>query len=351
MPAPLHVMLLTSLGDPGLLGSYGRAFVSLGHRVDYWDFQSAFAGQARLGEVGRRLQNFVLVEPWLKRANRDFVIVVRERQPDLIGVGCTTRVSAGALAQIRASCPASKLVLFWPDPLQNLEVGTVQALPLYDLVATYAQSSIEPLTRLGAKQVAWVPFAADTELFASSPAASDGDASEFACDVGFIANYRPDRETAVVALQKAGVDIRVWGTSAWQTHAEDKGAVRRYWQKRPLFGAEFARATRAFKLALNVIDPTNYPGGNMRFFETLGCGGTLLTSECPELSPEFPEGIAAFYFRSIPHLLERVGELLAPTSPIQAIAEEGQRRALARHRYIDRGRQVLRSLNLAAADS
>jgi hypothetical protein len=342
-------MLLAGRQDAGLLGSYGRAFQRLGYRTESWDFEAAKASHARLGGVGDYLQQLVIVEPWLKRANRELVIAVGERKPGLLGVGCATRVTPGALAQIRASSPSTRLVLFWPDPLQNLEVGTVQALALYDLVATYARSSVDPLTRLGAKHVEWVPFAADTELFGSLAEEPPEDAAAYACDVGLIANFRPERERVILSLQEAGIQVRVWGTNAWQKRSSDKRAARRYWEGRPLFGPEFARATRTFKLALNIIDPTNYPGGNMRFFETLVSGGTLLTSACPELSPDFPDGVAALYYNSLPHLVERVREMLPRSPSRRAVAEEGRRRVLAGHTYLDRARQVLRALDVGPA--
>jgi hypothetical protein len=338
-------MLLTNPGDTGLLGSYGRALRTMGCEVVLWDFEAARAKQARLGRIGRFAQHFVIVEPWLRRANRDFVIAVREHRPTFVGVGGAMRVTAGALAQVRASLPSTKLVLFWPDPLQNLETGNVQALPLYDLVATYTRSSIEPLLRLGARRVEWLPFAADTELHEAGPASADA-SSQYACDVAFIGNYRPERERAVLALHREGIHVRVWGENDWVKRAEDKRAVRRYWGGRALYGADFVRASQESKLALNVIDLTNYPGANMRFFETLASGGTLLTSSCPEFAADFPEGVAAFYFDSIDGLVAKVRELLPRSDARKAVAEEGKRRVLAQHTYVDRGRQLLRLLEL-----
>lgn len=345
MFSPAKVMLLANPRDMGLLGSYGRALRRLGCEVEFWDFDAARAKQARLGRIGRFVQDLVIVEPWLKRANRDFVIAVREHRPTFVGVGATMRVTAGALAQIRASVPSTKVVLFWPDPLQNLETGNVQALPLYDLVATYTRSSIEPLLRLGARRVEWLPFAADTELHEAGPA-SAGPSPEYACEVAFVGNYRPERERAVLALHRQGIRVRVWGENDWVKRAEEKAAVRRYWAGRALYGADFVRATRQSELALNVIDLTNYPGANMRFFETLASGGTLLTSSCPEFAEDFPEGVAAFYFDSIQDLVPKVRDLLLRKDVRKAVAQEGNRRVLARHTYVDRARQLLRLLEL-----
>jgi hypothetical protein len=210
MSDPAQVMLLTAPGEPHLLGSYERAFRRLGCRVHTWDFEKAKGNQARLGKLGRRFHEFLVVEPWLRRAGRDLVVAVREARPDVICVGGASLVTGGALAQIRASCPGTKLVLFWPDPLQNIGPHTTQALPMYDLIATYAQSSVDPLLRLGAREVEWVPFGADIELFDSSEG-GHSPAEQYECDVGFIGNLRPERERAILALQNAGIRIRVWG--------------------------------------------------------------------------------------------------------------------------------------------
>ena len=346
MPEPIRVMLLTAPGEPHLLGSYERAFRRIGCRVHAWDFEKAKAQQVRLGEFGRRFHEFVTVEPWLRKASRDLVVEVRRERPDLVGVAGTAMVTAGALAQIRASVPATKLVLFWPDPLQNLGPHTVQALPMYDLIATYARSSVDPLLRLGARKVEWVPFAADLELFETARNGSSFDCSLYACDVGFIGNLRPEREAAILALQEAGIHVRVWGENPWLRRLGNKAAAKRYWEGRAIYGTEFAQATQCFRLALNVIDDTNYPAANMRFFETLASGGTLLTSSCPELEPQFPDGVAAFYFDSNEHLVALAKGLLGAGARPRQVADEGLRRVASGHTYVDRARQVLRSVEV-----
>lgn len=340
-------MLLTPVASPNLLGSYERAFRKVGCQVDTWDFEAAQVRAGRLGRFGWYFHQFIVIEAWNTRAARSLVIAVRERLPDVLCVAGSAPATAGALAQVRASVPSTRLVLFWPDPLQNLGVHTVQALPMYDVVATYARSSIGPLLQLGAKRVEWVPFAADPELFG----AADGEplpAMEYACDVGFIGNLRPEREDAVLALKAAGLDVRVWGTDDWAKRTRDRAAAKTYWQGGPLRGREFARATRSFGLALNVIDPTNYPAANMRYFETLVSGGTLFSSACPEFASEFPEGAAATYFESSAQLVMRAQELLQREPHRRAVADEGRRRVLAKHTYVDRARHVLRALGLAA---
>ena len=57
--------------------------------------------------------------------------------------------------------------------------------------------------------------------------------------------------------------------------------IRRAWQGRALRGADFAKAVSCSKLSLNIIDPTNYPAANMRFFEITTAGGLQVTYRLP----------------------------------------------------------------------
>ena len=55
MTAP-KVLLTAPRGNPGLLGSYGRAFESLGADVSYWDLGEAINHAVKLGPIGRKLK-------------------------------------------------------------------------------------------------------------------------------------------------------------------------------------------------------------------------------------------------------------------------------------------------------
>ena len=344
--SPPRIMLIAPRGEPGLLGSYGRALESLGADVRYWDEQAAIGRAVRLGGLGRRFNTFVPVAPWEARANRDFIVAARAEQPDAIMIPGSARIDAGALAQVRATLPEVRLVLMWPDPMTNLRQPTLAALPLYDLVATYSERSIESFTRLGATNAKWVPFAADTFLFPANVSMTAEQERRLICDIVFIGNPRPERQRAIHALLARGMDVKVWGTSDWLRGTNQRSA-RRYWQGSPVFGEDFVRANRCARLALNVIDDTNYPAANMRFFETMACRAPALVSSCPELEGEFPEGIGVAYFRSEGELLSKARDLLDDVERRRRMAAEGYSRVIARHTYLHRARQVLAEVGLA----
>jgi spore maturation protein CgeB len=341
----LEVFALVAPGETGLLGSYARAYEAIGCRVTWWDPYSALHRHTRLGAVGRYISRFMPVDAWLHKANREMFVAALDRAPDLVIVSGNTPVRAGALAQLRIASPQTRIVLLWPDPLLNLSRHVIESLPVYDLVATYSQASIEELGRLGARNAQWVPFAADPLLFPSDSPLDEADRRTFGCDVAFVGSHRPEREAAIQSLLRAGFTVKVWGDDSWRRHATDRSTVAAYYRGRPLWGVEFAKAVRCAKLSLNPIDPTNFPAANMRFFESAACGAATLNSRCPEVEAMFPNGDAAFYYDSLQTLPERVRQLLDDPAARAHVANAGHERVIRNHTYADRARQIARAVD------
>lgn len=107
----------------------------------------------------------------------------------------------------------------------------------------------------------------------------------------FIGGWRPEREAVLAGL--AGLDLKIWGPE-WDRRCAGNAVVLKAWQGRPLVGTEFATAVAASKVNLNIIDPTNHPAANMRFFEIPVAGGLQVCSACPEMSGVFRDGEEIF---------------------------------------------------------
>ena len=159
--AAKKVFIVGRVTTDALEGSSVRAFQGIGCEVTRWDLPRALDRHTRLGRVGRLAQAFLAVEPWTAKANRDLFVAVMDLRPDIVVVGGTHRVLAGTLAQIKTSFPACSLVLVWPDSLLNCYSHSVNAIPVYDLIATYSQTSVNSFYRLGARRVEWVPLGFD----------------------------------------------------------------------------------------------------------------------------------------------------------------------------------------------
>lgn len=339
-------LLLCPEGNAGLLGSYGRAFKQLGLATHFFSLTAAIDRHIKFDRVGRAVAKYIPFEPWIVGGNRDLIHEVMARRPEILLFAGAMPVRAGALAQIKVACPGTKIVLAWPDTLLNLSDTILACLPACDLVASYSSTAIPVFERFGARTVHWLPFAIDEELFPSDIAPTSDERAQYGSDVAFIGNYREDREAAVAKLVRAGLDVKVWG-SAWD-RGRDQGMIRLVHQARQLVGRDSVKAVRSAKATLNVIDPTNYPAANMRFFEQYACAGASLSSPCPEMEDEFPDGECAMYFRNEDELVAKAKQLVHDVRLREHVTAEGRRRGLRAHTYLHRAAKMLELLNVAS---
>jgi spore maturation protein CgeB len=74
-------------------------------------------------------------------------------------------------------------------------------------------------------------------------------------------------------------------------------------------------------VSLNVVDDYNIPGHNMRTWEIPAAGGVMLSTFTPEQAEFFPEGEAAFYYRSPEEMDAIVSRLKADESLVRRVRE------------------------------
>ncbi len=340
----LRVAIVGDDSPYNLEGSYMRALRARGCQVHRFDLHGVVAKHIRLSHLGKLLNRFVPIEPWVRKANRELFIAMCELAPDVVVISGAAPVRVGALAQLKISRPDTRIVLLWPDPLYNLESHTLEILPMCDIVGTYSRESMAYFERLGAPQALWLPFAADFDIHSPDVTVSAADRARFSCDAIFIGARRPEREQAVLALLDAGIDVQVWGT-AWRRYATEPKRVDEYFHDEALRGADFVKASRCAKVCLNIMDPGNYPGANMRFFENCTSGSPTVSSPCPELEQVFVDGETIVY--SEPDAMSAsVQALLGDAARRDEIAKAALALVSQGHTYHDRARTLLEALEV-----
>lgn len=328
-----------------MLGSYGRALEKR-MAVEYWSLGPAIERNVKYQRFGKVLNTYFPFEPWVVGGNRELIVHVRGLQPSVVIMAGALPIRAGALAQIKAACPKTQLVLLWPDTLLNLSGNILESLPMFDLVGSYSTAAIPLLERLGARRVEFLPFAADLDLFPSEVMLTPEEERTLGSDVCFVGNHRPEREAAILKLVDAGLHVKVWGEPNWNRRSIAPTRVSSYFQHRALYGAELVRAVRASKVSLNVIDDTNFPAANMRFFESFACRRASLSSACPEMLSEFPDGTSCSYFDD-ENLVAKAKELVADASLREAMAHRAWQQVRANHTYEHRAVRLLELLSEA----
>jgi len=339
------VLLAGTFGPGRLEQSYHSAFLDIGCEVYTMDIAATIDKYCRFGKIGRYLNAFLSVEPWIRKANRDLVIATKRFRPDLLVVFGQSYVRAGALAQIGA-CTKTKTSLIWPDTLVNLADETIAALPLYDFVASYGRETLVPFLRLGARRVEWVPLAGDHHLHLIDEL-SEADRHEYGADISFVGGWRPEREAALEKVLARFPDkkVKVWGPE-WDRRCHENESLVKVWQGGPLYGKDFAKVLAASCVSLNIIDDTNYPAANMRFFEIPMAGGVQVCSSCPEMEDEFKHAQTIFYYHSLDEMVDILRLVLSNDSARHKVADRAHRLVMSRHTYSHRAQKIIEQMNL-----
>jgi spore maturation protein CgeB len=319
--------------------SYITSLKSLGHQVDTFDIVQSEIRYIKLNKFGRVLNNFIPIEAWIRKSNKDLFVCVKNIEPDFVIVFGQSRVSTGFIAQSKISFPGIKFLFFWPDPLLNLTPNLINNLKLYDIVFSYSRDSIPVFEALGAKNVKWLPFAGDVDLH-GSPIFK----REYECDLSFIGMWRPEREEIIYKIIQAlpMLNVKIWGPD-WERSKYYKH-LRKIHQKKDLRGSDFADAIYSSTISLNIMDVTNYPAANMRFFEIPCSGGLQLTTYCPEMADLFIDGESIKYFKSPEDLPKIIDSLLTNHEQRIKIINNSKELILNEHNYTKRALAILESI-------
>jgi spore maturation protein CgeB len=326
----------TSIGS--LENSYARGFQSLDWDVHFWHPLDALHKVVRGGRLGRLFSTFVNVEPWLRKANLELLNIAEKLRPQLILVIWSEGVRAGTLAQLKVLLPSTQVYCVFPDYPHNLVTDRILALPFFDRVAPVSPSWEEAFKLLGARQVQYLPLAADTEMH--KPARNDGNTfANAAHDVVFVGNWRPAREAFLEQLTE--FDLFIWGTDYWKRRVRADSPLKSRWGGRPLFGNEFAQVCGESRILLNIID-VGWPGPNMRAFEQPACCAFSLVTRTPAVLEIFTEGVNIECFDSAEEARDKIRYYLAHEDERRKIAEASYKLVVeGGHTYLNRAQQLI----------
>jgi spore maturation protein CgeB len=320
-----------------------RALHDRGHRVTFYE-PRAFERQEHRDIADPDWARVVIYEPSRPAAVR--AIVDRARDYDVIvktsGVGVYDDVLEAAVA-----ARGDGLRIFWdvdaPATLSAMETGAMTSLrelvPRYDMVLTYGGGDpvVERYRALGARHCEPVYNALDPATH--HPVAPR---PELACDLAFLGNRLPDRESRVKelffgAVRRAPRQRFLLGGNGWDDQVIDAN-LRYLGHVSP---GEHNAVNCSARAVLNVTRESMAANGfspPTRVFEVGGAGACLITDAW--------EGIEEFLIPEVEVLTARDGAevagLIEDLEPerARAIGTAARERLLAEHTYAQRAEQV-----------
>ncbi len=330
----MKILIVSDSSIYAVAHSFTAALKRMGHEVESFDPYKAIAKYVRLNKAGKILHTFVPVEAWTRKGNRELAVFFQKYRPDKVMVFGNAPVLFGTLAFMK-SISESQIILFWPDTLMNLGQDQLNNSRLYDLLATYSSNSIEVFKKLGYRNVKWLPFAGDSDFLGGA-----NKSTEFLYDISFAGGWRPEREKTITAILDAFPSIKfsVAGTE-WGKNCKDKRILKNFRHK-PLYGKAFGDFLRQSRISLNVIDNTNYPAANMRFFEIPAAGGLQLCSACPEQAGIFKDRETILYFNNDKEAIEQVKFVFANEQAAAAIRAKSYELIQQAHTYESRLKEI-----------
>ncbi|MDQ3725225.1 MAG: glycosyltransferase [Actinomycetota bacterium] len=322
-----------------------RALDARGHRVTFYE-PDAFDRQAHRDIDDPEWARVVVYEPTDERAVREVVAGAAEAEVIVkaSGVGVYDEVLEDAVAAVAGP----EVRIFWdvdaPATLAAMEGDAANPLReligAYDMVLTYGggRPVIDRYTALGARACIPVYNALDPETHHPEPPRP-----QLACDLAFLGNRLPDRESRVEEFFFRAVEALpersfLLGGNGWEDRVAGLANVRYLGHVPP---GDHNALNRSALAVLNVSRESMAANGwspATRVFEAAGAGACLVTDEW--------EGVEEFLTPGEEVLVARdgaeVAELLAGLDPERArrIGEAALERVLAEHTYDRRAEQV-----------
>jgi spore maturation protein CgeB len=275
----------------------------------------------------------------MRKANVDLLQAVDRIRPDLILVIATSGVRAGTLAQAQVLSPRTRVYMIYPDSPHGLSSDRIACLPVCHRVAVSSSAWSMAFKALGARQVHYLPFAADPDLHSIPPFAEDS-ATAIRFELGFIGTWRPEREALLERMDE--FNLAIWGGKYWSTRTNRSGRVRNRWAGGELIGPQVVAASAETAVMLNILDPITWPGPNMRSFELPACRAFVLSSRSPAILEIFEEGRDLECFDSPEEAIDKVRFYLTRSSDRIRIAQNGYERVIGGgHTYVDRAKTIV----------
>lgn len=336
----MKILIVSDLSIYAIGHSFASALKSQGHEVETFDVQESINKFIKFGNIGQKIHTFWPVEAWIRKGNRELAVYFQRFKPDYVIVSGNAPVMYGTLAFWKSILPKVKLILFWPDMLTNLQPFHINCASLYDNVATYSNATVSVFKQMGFRNATWLPFAGDVDFLGSKDIYTQ---EQYDYDLSFIGGWRPERERAILSIIKSFPNLRLGIRGTYWLRESRNKAVKNIANDQPLYGHSYGAFIRSSYINLNVIDDTNYPAANMRFFEIPAAGGLQLSSSCPEQENIFIDAEHILYFKSDKQMCDQINTALISPDKATKIRVSSHELIIKSHMYNHRMEQLLKS--------
>jgi len=351
--APIRVLISGVFSHGALGATYATAFERLGCEVVRFDYDAAyFSNPLSRNRLVRRLVRRRLWD----EMNALTIRAVQDVRPALVLAIKASYLDGESVSHLRASLGIPVVNYYADNPYCGIPLDprktSAQRRDLVDVLRAYSAvfiwgRAIANRLQADGVQSSYLPFAADFATYRppTNPGAMTGCSEcDGQHDIVFVGQHNAKRGQHVDAIRRHVVSL--WGPR-WDRLSRS-GRVRHRVHRKPAWGSFSSDLYGNAKVSLNVVDDLNMPGHNMRTFEVPASGGVMLAHHTQEQEEFFPEGEAAFYYRTPQELDSKLDTILHDPGRRAAVAKNALRIA-QQNTYLHRAADLLKACGLRAA--
>jgi hypothetical protein len=313
---PMKILYTGPMGAGTVTRSKLDGLLELGYDVVPLDQNPYWASAPKLL---RKAQVHALFGPGIARYNRDLVDLAQRARPGLVYVDVGSYIWPKTVAALRSS--GAKVVNYTTEYLGNRMYWYWYrhfwpAVRLYDAHIVTNKLSRRILEQRGAKTIVMSEFGYDPAVHV--PPESTDPARRLASDLLFIGHWEQITARQILALRRAGLNVKVWGHGWWRAwRLSDRSEIRR------IATEDYAKAIAGAKIALCFLSKWNLNESCGRTFEIPAIGTFMLAEKSEQQMSYFAEGKEAAYFGSPDELVEKARYYLANDDERIRIARAG----------------------------
>ena len=347
----LHIMVVGPIygGSLPIARYVVNALEGLGHRVSWVDHSPHYAGYQNLETIrDHRLRLTVQ-----QRMSETLAVIslahVAEDPPDLVLALSQAPLTMAVLEQMRRK---KVLTAMWfVENFRHLTYWQ-QMVTGYDFWFVMQQGScLDAFRKVGAKQVSYLPLAADPAIH-QPMVFTEEERREFVADVSFLgAGYR-NRRHILPSLVGHGWTFKLWGNE-WDNPGALAPVLQRGGARIDTFTS--VKIFNATSVNINLhsytgdgFDPEG-DGVNPRTFEIASCGAFQVVDTRTLLPALFDESMMAI-INNPDQLIPIVQTYLHEPARRAAMAALSRKRVLEAHTYSHRMRTFLGAVGMASPD-
>ena len=273
----------------------------------------------------------------VKKINTLFKQTVEQFNPDIIWIFKGMEITPASLKWAHGR--NIKLVNYNPDnPFLFSGRGSgnshvTNSISLYDLHFTYNLEVKERLEREYKAKTVFLPFGFDLNNNLFDDCAQQKEILKLC----FAGNPDEKRAAFIKKLARAGIPIDVYGNH-WEQFINDPSVT----VHAPVYGSEFWKILRRYRVQLNLMRLHNENSHNMRSFEVPAVGGIMLAPDTPEHRMFFQDKVDLFLFSTVEECILLAQSILG-LSEMEAVKIRQNARArslLAGYSYKERSKMV-----------